>query len=49
MSCFGRKLRSPMYPIFRKKKGTEKKTVIEDYGFSLEEKKIEQAPEEKDK
>ncbi len=49
MSCFGRKVRSPLYPLFRKKKGTEKKTVIEDYGFSLEEEKIEQAPEEKDK
>jgi hypothetical protein len=47
MSCFGRKLRSPLYPMFRKKKGTEKKTVIEDYGFSLEEEKIEQVSKDK--
>jgi Na+-transporting methylmalonyl-CoA/oxaloacetate decarboxylase gamma subunit len=49
MSCFGRRVRSPLYPLFRKKKETENKTVIEDYGFSLEEEKVEQAPEEKDK
>jgi len=39
MSCFGRKIRSPFYPLFRKKKrrreGEEarKPPKTEDYGF----------------
>jgi len=33
LSCFGRKVRSPLYPLFRKKKQKEEKT--EDYGFYL--------------
>ncbi|MBE0461039.1 MAG: hypothetical protein IBX60_05340 [Candidatus Aminicenantes bacterium] len=33
LSCFGRKIRSPLYPLFRKKKQKEDKT--EDYGFYL--------------
>jgi len=32
LSCFGRKLKSPFYPIFRKKK---RKLKTDDYGFSL--------------
>jgi hypothetical protein len=37
MSCFGRRVKSPFYPLFRKKKRKEeaKKTApkTEDYGF----------------
>ena len=33
LSCFGRKISSPLYPIMRKKKQRQLKT--EDYGFSL--------------
>lgn len=34
LSCFGKKLRSPFYPLLRRKKIT-KKIRTEDYGFSL--------------
>lgn len=47
LSCFGRKLRSPFYPLFRRKKMEEdarrlrqarlKKIQTTDYGFKLEE------------
>jgi hypothetical protein len=47
MSCFGRKLRSPFYPLFRRKKMEEearrlqrarmKKIPTTDYGFKLDE------------
>jgi len=33
ISCFGKKVRSPFYPLFRKKRRREIKT--EDYGFTL--------------
>lgn len=33
LSCFGKKLKSPLYPLFRKRK--ERKLKTEDYGFSL--------------
>lgn len=39
MSCFGRKIRSPFYPLMRKKKmrregeGAKKPPKTEDYGF----------------
>jgi len=33
LSCFGRKIRSPFYPIVRKKKNRQLET--EDYGFTL--------------
>ncbi|MGD2294250.1 MAG: hypothetical protein PVF22_00260 [Candidatus Aminicenantes bacterium] len=33
ISCFGRKIRSPLYPLLRKKKQRSIKT--EDYGFHL--------------
>ena len=32
LSCFGKKLKSPFYPLLRKKK---KKLKTDDYGFSL--------------
>ncbi len=34
LSCFGKKLKSPFYPLFRRKK-IKKKIKTEDYGFSL--------------
>ncbi|MEN6559148.1 MAG: hypothetical protein ABFD52_00035 [Acidobacteriota bacterium] len=36
MSCFGRRLKSPFYPLFRKgkmKDGAKKPPKTEDYGF----------------
>jgi hypothetical protein len=38
MSCFGRRLKSPFYPLFRKKKlkddeAKKKPVKTEDYGF----------------
>jgi hypothetical protein len=33
LSCFGRKVRSPFYPLLRKRK--KKKIRTEDYGFHL--------------
>ena len=32
LSCFGRRIRSPLYPLFRKKK---REIKTEDYGFHL--------------
>ncbi len=32
LSCFGRRIRSPLYPLFR---GKKKRIKTEDYGFSL--------------
>lgn len=34
LSCFGRKLKSPLYPVLRKRKQKKMKTV--DYGFDLD-------------
>ena len=33
LSCFGKKIRSPFYPLLRKKKS--RKLEAEDYGFDL--------------
>jgi hypothetical protein len=35
LSCFGRKLKSPLYPILRKRKLKKKKIETQDYGFEL--------------
>ncbi len=35
LSCFGRKLKSPLYPVLRKKKRNQKKMKTVDYGFDL--------------
>jgi len=35
LSCFGRKLKSPLYPITRKKKMKQKMRETLDYGFDL--------------
>ncbi len=40
LSCFGRRLKSPLYPLFRKKK--QKKVRTEDYGFHLAEESQQQ-------
>ncbi len=34
LTCFGRKVKSPFYPLFRRKK-LKKKIKTQDYGFSL--------------
>lgn len=33
LSCFGRTIRSPLYPLFRKRK--QRKIKTDDYGFHL--------------
>jgi hypothetical protein len=38
MSCFGRRIKSPFYPLFRKRRmkdqdGAQKPPKTEDYGF----------------
>ena len=43
LSCFGRKVKSPFYPLLRKKKRREVKT--EDYGFDLGGAKKKEKPE----
>ena len=35
LSCFGRKLKSPIYPVLRKRKQKKKSMNAEDYGFDL--------------
>lgn len=38
ISCFGKRIRSPFYPLLRKGKGKEKKKAApqaQDYGFHL--------------
>ena len=44
LSCFGKALRSPLYPVFRKRKSRQIKT--EDYGFKLADNKEKQKSEE---
>ena len=36
LSCFGRKLKSPLYPVLRKRKQRQKKMTMVDYGFDLD-------------
>jgi len=35
LSCFGKKIRSPLHPLIGRKKKAGKKIVTEDYGFKL--------------
>lgn len=35
LSCFGRKITSPLYPLLRHKKKPEKRVKTQDYGFKL--------------
>jgi hypothetical protein len=47
ISCFGRKIKSPFYPLLRKRKkksSQEKKKKIDDYGFSLVDEKSRRRP-----
>lgn len=44
LSCFGKRLKSPLYPLLRKKK---KKLKTEDYGFSLVDKRAKAKVREK--
>ena len=37
LSCFGRKITSPLYPILRHKKMSQKRIKTQDYGFRLSE------------
>ena len=43
LSCFGKKLKSPFYPILRKRR---RKLKTDDYGFSLDKDDIKQTPKE---
>ncbi len=36
LSCFGKRIRSPLYPLFRKKKAQKKKNTLKKYGFFLD-------------
>lgn len=36
LSCFGRKLRSPLYPVLRKRKLQQRRMKTVDYGFDLD-------------
>jgi len=37
LSCFGRKITSPLYPVLRHKKKSQKRIKTQDYGFKLSE------------
>jgi hypothetical protein len=37
LSCFGKKLASPLYPLTRQRKQRQRKIKTEDYGFHLDE------------
>ncbi|MBN1939795.1 MAG: hypothetical protein JW843_09420 [Candidatus Aminicenantes bacterium] len=55
LSCFGRKIASPLYPLFRKKKMAREQALLkkqrqkqvktEDYGFKLEDESGTSRPE----
>ena len=45
LTCFGRKIKSPFYPLFRRKK-LKKKLKTHDYGFSLVDEQGRQKAEE---
>jgi len=44
LSCFGKKLKSPLYPLLRKRK---RKLKTDDYGFSLGNKRAKERIKEK--
>jgi hypothetical protein len=35
LSCFGRKIMSPLYPVLRHKKKSQRRIKTQDYGFKL--------------
>ena len=45
LTCFGRKVKSPFYPLFRRRK-LKKKLKTQDYGFSLLDERDRQKAEE---
>ncbi len=50
LSCFGKKIRSPFYPLFRKRLVRRQKELkIEDYGFDLGEGQSGLKPDRPDK
>ncbi|MFZ2054096.1 MAG: hypothetical protein WAU81_07845 [Candidatus Aminicenantales bacterium] len=44
LSCFGKRIRSPFYPLFRKKGRKKTGPAVEDYGFRLGEGEVKKAP-----
>lgn len=46
LSCFGKRVKSPLYPLLRKKK---QKIKTEDYGFSLVDERAKEKPRAKTK
>lgn len=44
LSCFGRRITSPLYPLLRHKKKRQKGLKTEDYGFRLSEEKQKRVP-----
>jgi hypothetical protein len=44
ISCFGKRIRSPFYPILRKKGRKRTVAPAEDYGFRLTEGEVGSAP-----
>lgn len=45
LSCFGRTIRSPLYPLLRKRR--KKKAKAEDYGFHLVDEAERSSPKER--
>ena len=45
LTCFGRKVKSPFYPLFRRRK-LKRKLKTQDYGFSLVDEQDRQKAEE---
>jgi len=49
LSCFGKKLKSPLYPILRKRKQKKQKINTQDYGVDLGGDRTKKKPEVKTK
>ena len=48
LSCFGKRLKSPLYPLLRKRGKTSRRQLpTEDYGFELNDSVGDEAPPEK--
>ncbi len=45
LSCFGKKLKSPLYPILRKRKLKKQNIKTQDYGFDLGGDRTKKKPE----
>ncbi len=44
ISCFGKRIRSPFYPLLRKKERKKPVTEPQDYGFRLVEGEVKKKP-----